>query len=415
MWVFPILAFYLFYLNRGTPVPANWAFGGGVRDSFLDWFNQIAFSFLFVLPTSLLGWLILRRHPKHRIGWVLLAAGLAVALGEICEEATIFAFFTKPLSGVWVDILAVVQNFVWVFNFSFLYLLIGIFPSGEAPSGRWRWVIYLILMITLLIIAGSVIESPLSSSFGLPNPLRIDFPGKQTVYNLFFYSGVLGILVAAFAVLGLSIHRYRLAQIEERQQYKWLAVSVFFAVVCIGLGLLLGLVFELTYGQLLVNYSLALIPIGVGIAVMRYRLYDVDLIIRRTLVYAAVTAVLLLVYFGSVALLQGMLSAVSRQRSGISIVISTLAIAALFNPIRRRVQELIDQRFYRSKYDAEQTLAAFSASLREEVGLEQLCTRLIAVVEETIRPERSSLWLRKVPFEGFDELAQAGIEGDQSG
>jgi hypothetical protein len=215
------------------------------------------------------------------------------------------------------------------------------------------------------------------------------------VYNLLFYSGVLGILAAAFADLALSIHRYRQANIDERQQYKWLVASVFFSALTLGFGLFLGLVLELTFGQLMTNYALAFIPIGVGFAVLRYRLYDVDLIIRRTLTYAALTGVLALVYFGGVTLLGGLITAISGQQSAAAIVISTLAIAALFNPLRRRVQDFIDRRFYRKKYDAELALAEFALTARDEVDAERLTSRLVGVVEETIQPVKVSIWLKK--------------------
>jgi hypothetical protein len=213
--------------------------------------------------------------------------------------------------------------------------------------------------------------------------------------------------VAVFvASLGVQVYRYRgLYSPIERQQTKW---------VISGLALWLVLMLLLTapYYYLL-NLppgsplpwwepfvsafwllSLSIMPLSLSVAILRYRLWDIDVIIRRTLVYGALTATLALVFFGTVTVVQALFIAISGQRSAVSVVVSTLIIAALFNPLRKRIQNDIDRRFFRQKYDAEKVVAAFSAGLREEVDLEGLQAQIVSVVQATLQPEMVSLWLR---------------------
>jgi hypothetical protein len=160
-------------------------------------------------------------------------------------------------------------------------------------------------------------------------------------------------------------------------------------------------------GALILIGAMSGLALSVGIAILRYRLYDIDLVINRTLVYGALTAILALIYYGSVVVLQQLFRALTGQRSDLAIVVSTLTIAALFNPLRRRIQEAIDRRFYRRKYDAAKTLAAFSVAMRDEVDLKTLAERIVTVVEDTMQPAHVSLWLR--PAESIRAKAHHGI------
>jgi hypothetical protein len=184
-----------------------------------------------------------------------------------------------------------------------------------------------------------------------------------------------------------------------RAQIKWFfyAVSLLLVWVFYGVGSGLGIfpVLPSWISSTIFGLLVALLSVAIGIAILKYRLYDIDLIIRRTLVYSALTATLGLVYFGGVVLLQSIFRAVGGQQSAIAIVVSTLTIAVLFTPLRRRIQNGIDRRFYRQKYDAEKVIARFSTILRDEVDLEKLSSALLAAVEETMQPERASLWLRQ--------------------
>ncbi|TMC47383.1 MAG: hypothetical protein E6J26_11415 [Chloroflexi bacterium] len=195
--------------------------------------------------------------------------------------------------------------------------------------------------------------------------------------------------------------RFRRAKGDERQQLKWFAYAAVLAIAVLSALVIAMIVLpeaeqDVALGTFLFNLMLAGFPIAVGIAIFKYRLYDIDLIIRRTLVYTVLTAMLLVVYFASVVLLQGMGRALMGQsESELVTVVSTLLIAALFVPLRQRVQRAIDQRFYRRKYDAAKALEVFSVAVRDEVDLSQLREHLLGVVNETMQPAHVSLWLKR--------------------
>jgi hypothetical protein len=200
------------------------------------------------------------------------------------------------------------------------------------------------------------------------------------------------------SVVSLAV-RYRRAASVEREQIKWLLFAcglfgAFYAVSAVFFLFRRLILIDTGIYGLLTFLAMATIPVSIAIAILRYRLWDIDVIIRKTLVYGALTFTLAFVYFGSVVLLQSLVTAVGGQQSAVITVISTLLIAALFTPLRRRIQHDIDRRFYRKKYDAEKTIAVFSAGLRQEVDLEEIGERLVPVVEESMQPEQVSLWLK---------------------
>jgi hypothetical protein len=274
----------------------------------------------------------------------------------------------------------VIQIMGWSSFLSFFYL----FPNGQfVPRWtRWRPVLFAAWAVAWLLF-------PIANIFSWPLPLAL------LVLLGWFTSGVIA-----------QVYRYlRVSSPEQRQQTKWVVFG--FAAATLGIAafvvplLLVPALRQPGPARVLYHligvpfFSLALlsIPVSIVIAILRYRLWELDIIIRRTLVYTGLTAALALIYFSSVVLLQASFAAAGAQRSTIAIVLSTLAIAALFAPLRRRLQEVIDRRFYRHKYDAAQILAAFSATLIEETDLEQLNRRLVAVVQETMQPTQASLWL----------------------
>ena len=291
-------------------------------------------------------------------------------------------FFANQSSApVWLNQLnTFLAVFVWPTFFVFLYL----FPNGVFVP---RFARYLAALPYLLFILVGI------------------FSGSSVVDSI----GTLILLIYAFGGLVSQVYRYyKISTSEERQQTKWVVFALGIFIVLLIAGMLTPILFpSLAVGtrgsfwnEFLGNGVIgilvpALIPIAIGISILRYRLWDIDVIIRKTLVYGALTLTLGLIYFGSVVLLQSLVAAVGGKQTAVVTVISTLLIAALFTPLRRRIQGDIDRRFFRKKYDAEKVVAAFGASLREEVDLDDLQNQIVAVVQETLQPEIVSLWLLK--------------------
>jgi uncharacterized integral membrane protein len=230
---------------------------------------------------------------------------------------------------------------------------------------------------------------PMDSSFGsLDNPYGLEALHLQDAV-VAVGQGLVMLFTFGLPLMSLVI-RFRRAVGIERQQYKWF---VFAATLILLISIFTGISENSFVVQLLFMISILLVPLAVTVAVLRYRLYDIDLIIRRTLQYALLTGLLALFYFGSVVVLQSLAEDLTGEQSPLVIVLSTLAIAALFSPLRVRIQDFIDRRFYRNKYDAEKALAQFADAARDEVDVDQLTAALVNVVEETVQPEKVSLWI----------------------
>lgn len=293
-------------------------------------------------------------------------------------------------------------------NAALIVLLLS-FPSGHIyPRRAARWVTFYITLFMLAIILVVMAQGPGGVVFfegNLPvNPLFVS--ALAPYYTLISYGMVILFILGVVAAVVSLILRYHVAQMRERQQIKWFlwvtsvvlvltivtVAALIFAPDNVVLGSPAGVAFLILFGSGLFQLFPA---IGIGIAILRHRLWDIDILINRTLVYGSLTAILALLYFGLIFTLQYLLQGIFKQNNDVAIVASTLAIAALFQPLRRRIQGIIDRRFYRSKYDAARTLAAFSSTLRNEVDLSQLSEHLLTVVEETMQPAHVSLWLRK--------------------
>ncbi len=368
---------------------------------------------------SILGMLIITHLPDNRVGWLM----MIIALGAVNPDWLILASLpTTPTSlspGLWLIIW--LNYWLWI-PVIFPILLIPLhFPTGQPPSRRWNWVNWLAVGLALFFILLAAfltrIGPAVNVEWTLPNPIGFipDDVAGPTLTGWF-----LGLATMALASVISLVVRYRRAQEIERQQIKWLLyVAALFAVIYSVTGMnsdssspLIGILNVLSVPTILA------IPIAIVIAILRYRLFDIDVIIRRTLVYGALTGILAAMYYSGVVLLQQIARLLTGQagQSQLVIVVSTLGLAALFNPLRRRVQDFIDRRFYRRKYDAERTLQEFAANLRNEVDLGALIDHLEVTVAQAMQPEKVHLWLKSSPAAAaprFPIADRIGEEGER--
>jgi hypothetical protein len=349
-------------------------------------------STLIAVVFSSVGAVIASYRPENLIGWMFCAVGLLPSIRHFASQYAIYALLAAPGSLPVGEVLAWFAAWLWVPHTGLTALLILLFPDGRLPSARWRWLAWftgtMILVGTVLTMFAIV---PLSGLGSIQNPLGIE--GTQ------FIPLLVEAALWTFALIAIAsvFVRMRRGVGAERQQIKWVAYAG--AITCVGV-FLRYLVFMVTsaswawwLGTGILTLGIIGTPIAMAIAILRYRLYDIDVVINRTLVYGLLTATLALFYFGSIVSLQAVLRVLTGQESTLAVVASTLAIAALFNPLRGRVQALVDRRFYRRKYDARRTLETFSATLRDETNLEALNDDLVGVVRETMQPEHVSVWL----------------------
>jgi MFS family permease len=348
------------------------------------------------LAFSVVGAIIASRQPRNAIGWIFCSVGVTIGLNSFAGDYAEYWLASGFGMGALGESAAWFSSWSWTLLVyiptSFLLLLS---PDGRLPSPRWRPVAWCAVLGLIGFLAGYVlVPGPLEDFPQILNPYGVDSLMLEAV-------AVAGAILASASMVASAVSlivRMRRAGRAERQQIKWLAYGGALAVGTVFVGGVIS-VWIGEVGFALTSLGLLGVPIFTGVAIARYRLYDIDIVINRTLVYGALTAALVGVYFGGVATLQALLRALSgqEQQPQLAIVVSTLAIAALFNPLRRRIQSFIDRRFYRSKYDARKTLEAFSAKLRDETDLEALSDDLVGVVRETMQPAYVSLWLRPDP------------------
>src|SRR5215210_7511773 len=346
-----------------------------------------------VLTFSVVGAIVASRQPRNAIGWIFCGIGLVVSLNSFTGSYAGYRLAGGSAPGSLAETAAWFSSWSWTLWIyvptTFLLLL---FPDGRLPSPRWRPVAWCAALGVIGFVAGYALEASRLEDFPqIMNPYGIDSPIVTMVE-------VVGTILAAASMVASAVSlivRMRRAGRVQRQQIKWL---VYGGAVAVGAVFMGGVIYIWSpdAGNAVIGFGLLGVPICTGVAIARYRLYDIDIVINRTLVYGALTAALVAVYFGGVATLQSLFRALTgqEQQPQLAIVVSTLVIAALFDPLRRGIQRFIDRRFYRSKYDARKTLEAFSAKLRDETDLEALCDELAGVVKETMQPAHVSIWLR---------------------
>jgi hypothetical protein len=354
------------------------------------------------LAFPLVGAVILSRRLTNTVGWLLCLVGVGTTFTSFSASFVSYALVHHLDAQLATRLIDIVGDLVWPTNLVLGVFILYVFPGGRALSRRWSTVCWSLGLLLLVVEVGQAVSpGPLESHNRMLNPLGV--PALEGFAS--FVATYLYLLLPIFAVLGVVslVLRYRRADQQSRQQIKWFVYGSVMMVIIVLVGIFIAsqITNDLALSNAVGNMSFAVailaLPLGVGIGVLRYRLYDIDILIKRTLVFGSLTAILAGLYFGLVIGAQQLTHRLTGQQGAqqpVVIVLTTLLIAALFTPLRGWLQRGIDRRFYRSRYDAAKTLATFSASLRSEVDLAQLNNHLLGVVDATMRPAHASLWLR---------------------
>ena len=340
-----------------------------------------------VLPLNLatVGALVLSHNRGNRIGWIFSALGLYIAVAEVGEGYGLLAA-DWGLQGA--DLGTWLITWSWVGEIVAWTVIAAVFPDGRLAARRWRWVLWFAGVGFMLATIGFALGPDSNSYFqGGLNPFLVD----HVVIRAVQLGGVLLIVASLIGAAVSLVQRLRRARGVERQQLKWFALAAsltaLLAPVVIALWQRTPVV--AVVGALMFNA----LPVATGIAILRYRLYNIDIVIKRTLVYSTLTVALVATYLVLVLVLQVLLLPLAGD-SDLAVAASTLTVAALFRPLRAAIQGVVDRRFFRSRYDAARALEDFSATLRSELDLDTLGTDLRSVVHDTMQPEHVSLWLR---------------------
>jgi hypothetical protein len=351
---------------------------------------------ILALSFPLLGWVILRRLPSHRLGWIYLAIGFWEALNLFASGYSTLAFWLTSGDLPLASELSWVAVWAWAPAFTlFSSMAILLFPTGHLPSRRWWPVVGLAaLSLVLLLVPTAALTWPYRGlTLERANALNVPPPPDPSVALAFAIQNVaqLLLLVAMIGSAAALVARFRRARGVERQQLKWFTYGAILVVVL--LVVWTANVLD-PLASALSALLLAVLPVAIAIAILRYRLFDIDRIISRTVSYAILTAVLAGVYVAGFLGFQAALSSVTESEGPVAVAASTLAVFALFTPIRRRIQAVVDRRFNRARYDAQQSAEAFAGRIRDQVDLGQLSAEVVQVLERTVQPASAGIWLR---------------------
>ncbi len=359
-----------------------------------DVYGQRGIVGLFGLMSATIGGAVVLRHRRNAVGWILLISGTLAPLSEAAAEYAWYALVERGGAlpgGAWAVWLSQLTLGLIV-GASSTYLLL-VFPDGRLPSARWRPVAwYTVLTVVAWNALPMLLVTPIGLVLGLPVPnpvalglrIELDYSAQLRVATILLIPAVV-LCAAALA------RRFRHSRGVERLQLKWVAYA---GVISAAIWFLVPVSQGNKVLEIVKQIATMGVPMAAGIAILRYRLYDIDLLIKRTLVYGSLTALLGLVYVVSVLVSQQLLRGLTGG-SDISVAASTLLVVALFQPIRSRVQAIVDRRFYRARYDAARTIDAFAGRLRGDVDLDSVRTHLLAVVHDAIHPTHASVWLRR--------------------
>jgi hypothetical protein len=356
---------------------------------------------VWLMALGAVGALVAARRPQNPIGWLLLSAAALISLflfGDAYASYSLeLGHGPLPLDRfmAWLTLWVAVPGFG---AFIFVFLL---FPDGRVLSPRWRSLVWLgIVGLSAVVLGLAIRPGPIDSVPSLDNPFGIQEAEGLARFLTEGPGGLLDGAVVLASVLSLIL-RIRRSRGTERQQMRWFVFSVVMFVVVFGAAQILWAIVEEpesggpanTFGFAAIMLSLIFIPVSMGISILRHRLYDIDTVVNKTLVYGGLTAILALAYVGIVVALQNVIP--GADDSDLTIAGSTLAVAALFRPLCARIQAFIDRRFYRGRYDTQRTLESFSSRLREDVDLDHLSADLLGVVRDTMQPAHASLWLKE--------------------
>ncbi|WP_411278249.1 hypothetical protein [Gaiella sp.] len=342
----------------------------------------------------IVGAIIVARQPGNRVGWLFIVAGMILTASALGPKYVSEGHTADPGSLPVTEWVAWVSGLLDPLFFLVLSLILVVFPEGRPPSPRWRGAVWLIFVAIGASLANEALKPGIiRGDLPVENPLGVEsaagaFPALGVLANLLVLAGVLSGIISI-------VWRFRRARDEVRLQIKWIAYAALGFVAAI-VAALVSAAFGRgsALAEALIGLAFAGVPVAAGLAILRYRLYEIDHLISRTLEYASLSIVLGASYIGLVLAGQSLFSSFAGG-SDLAIAVSTLAVAALFLPVRARVQRFVDRRFYRSRYDAQRTLETFGTRLREQVELEALATDLRAVVGETMHPEHVGVWLRE--------------------